>query len=192
MPSPDRCRALKWESVYEGGTQTDETFTEVSIGSDYLDAAGYCAQKPGAVTATSDTKVRIERDAADNWVLSDPNATSLQLQQLLTSVQNVPGSHNAVADIIHWLGDGGPGDGSASGAYRVITTTGILTSGITWYASKAANAAKLYDVQLTYTGLLVTQVVRTLYRAGAVVRVITDAVSYPSSVFAPVTTRTWT
>lgn len=188
---PDRCRALKIETPSEGGTQNDALFgpTEIDVGQDYLDSQGTTYQRPNANTQTADSKVYVTRTAADDLTLNDPNAGLLALQQLITSVSGRLGSHNTLMDLGHWSSF--PGDGFASGAYLVVTQSGILPSAWVWYASSAANAAKLFSVSVTYSGIRPQTIVQRLYTANAVVRTFTDTLSYNNQ-FYPTVTRTWT
>lgn len=186
----DRVRSLKVESLGEGGTQDDSAFgpTEVSIGSDFLDSQGSSYQRPNANTATADSKVYVTRTVADNLTFADPNAGLLALQQLVTSVSGRIGSHDTLTDIEHWTGS--PGDGYTSGAYMVVSASGILPSAITWYASSAANAAKLFSVSVTYNGIRPATITQRLYANNAVVRTFVDTLTY-NNVFYPTVTRTW-
>ncbi len=187
----DRCRPLKVESVAEGGSQEDSAYgpTEVSIGSDFLDSQGATYQRPNANTQTADTKVYVTRTAADDLTFNDPNAGLLALQQLITSVSGRIGSHDTLTDIEHWTGS--PGDGYASGAYLVTSASGILPTLFTWYASSAANAAKLFQIAVTYNGIRPATITQRLYTGNAVVRTFVDTLSY-GNVFYPTVTRTWT
>ncbi|RYF52427.1 MAG: hypothetical protein EOO38_00010 [Cytophagaceae bacterium] len=183
-------RALKVESPAEGGTQNDATFgpTEVDIGQDFLDAQGVSFQRPSANTQTADSKVLLSRTAADDMTLSDPNAGLLALQQLITSVSGRIGSHNAIAGLEHWTGN--PGDAYASGAYMTVSQSGILPTLITWYASSASSAAKLFEVAVTYTGMRPATITQRLYVKNAVIRTYVDTLTY-NNVFFPSVVRTY-
>lgn len=185
----DRVRPFKIERPAEGGTQLDENFTEVDIGQDYLDCNGVALQVYGANTATADSTTSVSRSSAGLQFADVPNG-SLALAQLLTSASGKPGSHNATPDIIHWLANGGPGDGFVSGAFRQTTMTGIMPAAITWYTS-AAMSSRMYGVVYTYSGLLISKAVRTLYANNSPVRTVTDTITYASP-FAPIVSRTWT
>lgn len=187
---PDRVRALKLETPVEGGTQDDAAFgpTEVNIGQDYLDAQGVSLQRPNANTATADAKVTVTRTAADDLTLSDPNAGLLALSQLVNTISGRIGSHNAIVGIEHWTGN--PGDAFAPGAYLVISASGILPTLFTWYVSSAANAAKLFQIAVTYSGIRPATITQRLYASNAVVRTYVDTLTY-NNVFYPTVTRTW-
>lgn len=192
-----RVRAFKIERPAEGGGQDDTSggFTEVDIGEDYLDCAGVTLQRIGAVTSTSDALVRVERTQAGALHLVDTIANGsagLDLSQLVNTLVGTPGSHASLGDIIHWMAGGGPGDGYASGAYLAVTTTGIYPTSYTWYASSTPGATKLFQVSVSYTGVVPAKVTYTLYNAsGVVVRTQTDTLSYNNPFYGNAT-RTWT
>ena len=180
----DRVRCLKIETVSEGGSSEDVYggVSEVSVGQDYLDAAGVTLQKLGANAATSDTACRLERIAASDMQLTDPNAGTVQLQTLLTSLSGLAGSHNAVHDPIHFLADGGPGDGFASGAYQVTTfaTNTPLPATVTWYTDMNLKTP-IYQVSYTYpsNSPLPSSITRTMFNAaGTAIRKFVDAPQY--------------
>lgn len=175
----DRVRCLKIETVSEGGSSEDVYggVSEVSVGQDYLDAAGVTLQKLGANAATSDTACRLERIASSDMQFTDPNAGTVQLQTLLTSLTGLAGSHNAIKDPIHFLHDG-PGDGWPSGAFCQKTYTGMLLRQSTWYTTSAMTVP-IVSRAYTYNGLLVATETLTLYSAsGAAVRTVVDTYSY--------------
>lgn len=191
-----RIRPMKVERPGEGGI-TDDTaggFCEVDIGVDYVDCAGITVQKPGSNTTSSDTLARVERTAAGALHFVDPIANGqagLDLSQIVNALSGTPGSHNALGDIIHWLGGGGPGDGYASGAYLTVTTTGIYPSAYTWYASNAQGANKLFQVSIAYTGVVPASITYVLYNAaGSAIRTVVDTLSYTSPFYGNAT-RTW-
>ena len=184
----DRIRALKIESISEAGGQTDESVTETNIGQDFLDALGLCLQLPGATAQASDAAVYVNRAQDSALQFTDVTSGTLKLAQLLTCVLGKPGSHASVPDFSHWLG--APTEGYASGAFRKITLTGALPSTVTWYTSNAATT-RLFSTSFTYTGVLVSQKVHTLYGNNVAIRTLTEAFTYSSGVFAPTITRTW-
>lgn len=187
---PDRVRAFKIETPAEGGTQSDDGMTEVDIGQDYLDCLGVTMQLPGAIARTSDAAVSVDRAADSSLRFTDVPSGVLKMTQMLTSASGKPGSHNAVADVVHWLHDG-PGDGFASGARCVVTGSGIMPSKVTWYASSAVGAPKLYEVTITYQGVLPATKTMVLYVAGVAVRTVTDTYTFPNGPFYPQRDRTW-
>ena len=185
----DRVRPLKIESVSEGGSSNDESMTEMNIGQDYYDGQGIALQVSGATSSTADSTTYVSRPAATQLAFTDQASGTLTLEQLVTSVAGKPGSHNALADILHWLG--APGDGFASGAYRQTILTGLLPSTVTWWSSSAMTT-RLFSTAFTYSGVICTQKVHTLYASGTLVRTLTETFSYSQSLFAPAVTRTWT
>lgn len=186
----DRTRALKLESTASGGTQNDESWTEVDIGQDYLDCLGIAVQVTGATSSTSDATTYLSRPAAGAIALTDQLSGTLTLEQLLTSVAGKPGSHNAVQDIIHFLPDG-PGDGWASGAVCVEGTSGPLSTGWVWYTD-SSQTKRIIAMARTYNGPLVLTEKYTLYSANGttVLRVLTDTFTYAGPLLQS-RTRTW-
>lgn len=185
---PQRVRPLKIESPAQGGGQLDDGPTETNVGEDYLDAAGVCLQQLGANTQTADAKVFIDRATDTSLQLTDGPCGTLKLNELVTSTLGKPGTHAAVPDFMHWAG--APAEGHASGAFRGVTTTGVLPKTVTWYASSAATV-RLYSRDFTYAGVLVTRIVHTLFQNNVAIRTMTEAFSYTASLFAPTITRTW-
>lgn len=185
----DRTRPLKLESTASGGTQNDESWTEVDIGQDYLDGRGITLQVAGATVTTSDASTYISRPVAGSLAFTDQLSGTLSLEQLLTSVAGKPGSHAALADIIHFLPDG-PGDGWASGAVCVEGYTGPLLTSSTWYTD-AAQSRRIIALAVTYTGPLPATFKYSLYDAtGALVRTLTDTCTYNGPLLQS-RTRTW-
>lgn len=185
-----RVRALKIETLAEGGGQDDTSFgqTEVSVGSDYLDSQGSTYQRPSANTATSDSKVYVTRSSTDDLTFVDPNFGLAALQQLVTTITGRISSHNAIGGLEHWAL--GPNDAFTSGASLVVTQSGILPSAFTWFASNASSANKLFQVSITYSGIRPATITQRLYSAGALVRTYVDTLTY-NNVFYPTVTRTW-
>jgi hypothetical protein len=151
---PDRIRALKVESVAEGGSSDDAAngICEVDIGQDFIDCAGVCVQRLGANTQTADALVRVQRTTAGALHFTDTvanGATGLDLSQLLTSATGAAGAFNALQDIRLWVD--GPGDGFASGATKATAyvANSPLVASETWYTS-AAQTTPLFAVAYTY------------------------------------------
>ena len=186
----DRVRPLKIESISQGGSSDDESITEVTIGQDFLDARGITLQVSGATTASSDASTYVSRPSPGALGFTDTLSGTLTLEQLLTSVSGKPGSHNAVPDIIHYLGGGGPGDAFASGMYRQTVSNGVMPVSVIWFTS-AALTTRLYGIVYEYTGLMVSRQIQTLYANNVAVRTVTDSFNYGGNIFAPAITRTW-
>lgn len=192
-----RVRPLKIESPAEGGLE-DDVFsgpTETDIGGDFLDAAGLTVQNLGAKASTSDALCRIQR-AGNDLQLCDPNAGVVPLQSLLSRLSGLAGSHNALRDPIHFLSDGGPGDGFASGCVQTTTylANSPLVAAQTWWTS-AAQTTPLYSVTYAYAANspVPSTVTRTLYdAAGAVVRTFVETPTYAAGTPLQTSrTRTW-
>lgn len=182
----DQIRPLKMESPQEGGTQLDWGPTELNPLQDALTAAGLYVQDPAA--ATVDTKVLLDRTGA-SLRLTD-GITSHVLRELVSSSSGQVGSHNALPDVIHHLAQGGPGDGYASGSFRVDSYSGPLLASRVWYTS-AAQTQKIFAVTRTFSGPLVATTTYVLYDAtGAQARQVVDTHSYSGPLCVQIT-RTW-
>jgi hypothetical protein len=64
----DRVRAIKWEDPADGGTQLDQTPTQININEDYLDCRGVSLQSD----TSEDDDVLLSRDASGNMTFTDP------------------------------------------------------------------------------------------------------------------------
>lgn len=187
----NRCRSLKLESISEGGGQNDESWTEANIGEDFLDGQGITLQVAGASTTTSDATTYVSRPAAGALAFTDQLSGTLTLEQLVTSVTAKPGSHNRLADIIHFLPEG-PGDGWASGAVCVEGFAGPLQVSSTWYTD-ATQTKRIISVAWTYTGPLVSTAKWTLFSPAdgvTIARTLTDSYTFNGPLL-QTRTRTW-
>jgi hypothetical protein len=78
----DRVRSIKWESPEHGGTQTDQTPTEIDVGEDFLDCRGVTIQDD----TSDDEVVRISRDVSGNLDFTDPvYGATITLSELATA-----------------------------------------------------------------------------------------------------------
>lgn len=182
----DRTRALKLECPREGGNslQLDMGPTEVDPTQDAMDARGYYVQNG----TSADAAVFIDRTAA-SLRLAD-GATSRLLAELVTSVQGGVNYHGGLADIVHWLANGGPGDAVASGAFEQRVYSGPLLSSRTWYTSSTL-ATKVYSVAYAYIAPpLVSSQTMVLYASGVAIRTVVDSFTYSGPLLTG-TTRSW-
>lgn len=192
---PQRIRALKVESIAEGGGQDDAAsgFNETNIGEDFLDAAGLTLQKLGTNTQTADSSVRVERNnAALHFVDNVANGQAgLDLGQLVSSVSGASNAFNALQDIRLWVD--GPGDGFPQGAVKTRIGTAPNSGGYIWYKSSAMTA-RLFDCTITYAAGSIgaaTKVYRLYAQDGVtVVRTLTDTFTWNGPVVAQ-KTRSW-
>lgn len=63
----DRVQAIKWESPAHGGTQTDQTPTELDVHEDHLECRGVVIQDD----TSDDEDVGVTRDASGNLMFRD-------------------------------------------------------------------------------------------------------------------------
>lgn len=78
----DRVQAIKWETPSQGGTQTDQTPTEIDVNEDHLDCRGVTVQND---TSEDDT-VGVSRDASNNLNFRDPvYGATITLSELATA-----------------------------------------------------------------------------------------------------------
>jgi hypothetical protein len=185
----DRNRALKIESVAEYGSVNDQYPTETAPNSDGLDARAYFVQSP--TSADSTAYVSRATGTAD-LTLTDANAGTKRAQDLVSQVLGAQAAHQSLLHMQHFLEDGGPADGFASGATLRVTYQGILPLTKTWYVS-SASTTKIISVAYVYvTGTpLVATKTWTLYNAtGAVARTMVDTLTRTGPLLTQVT-RTW-
>jgi hypothetical protein len=100
-------------------------------------------------------------------------------------------AHKALRDLIHFI-DGGPADGFTSGMFSVVTGT-VFPASETWYVAGAAPpAGKIVELTVTWTGVVPTTKVWTMYDTdGSTVLVtLTEGISY-SGIFETGRARTW-
>jgi hypothetical protein len=182
----DVVRPLKLESSARGGVQNDYAPKEMDACQDALPTVAVLLQDP--TTVVVDQRVAVTRTGT-SLQLTDAS-TSRSLRELVTSVSGQPNAHNALADIIHYLADGGPGDGTPSGAVQTAGYAGPLLTSTVWWTS-AAQTQRIYSVVWSYSGPLVSTATYTLYDAkGAQVRQMVDSFAYNGPLCTSVT-RTW-
>lgn len=186
----DRCRPLKLEDAFSGGSQLDLTPTEVDPTQDGVDARAFFVQSGTSADATA--YVSRATSAAD-LTLTDSIAGTKRAQDLVSQVLGAQAAHQGLVHLAHFLEDGGPSDGWASGAVCKVTYQGILPLTKTWYASAAASAPKIVSVTWTYPAgsPLPSSKTWALYNAsGALVRQMVDTYSRQGPLVSQVT-RTW-
>lgn len=182
----DAVRCLKMESPSGGGRQLDTYPTELDPLQDAVTAAGVYLQN--ASDTVTDKNVLVDRANTD-LRLTDVATTRL-LKELVTSVTGQVGSHNALLDSIHYMGDAGPADGHPSGSVCQITRNGPLVTSRVWYTNNSLTS-KIFSTAYSYTGPLCTTITRILYGPNnAVVRTLTDALQYTGPLCTG-RTRTW-
>lgn len=186
----DRVRALVLEQPGTGGQQLDYTPTEVDPREDGLDARAFFAQNG---TSADSTAYLSRATGAADLTLTDAVAGTKRAQDLVSQVLGAQAAHQALVHLAHFLEDGGPSDGWASGAVCRLTYQGILPLTKTWYASAAASAPKIISCTWTYPSgsPLPSSKAWALYSAsGALVRQMTDSYVRQGPLAVQVT-RTW-
>jgi hypothetical protein len=130
--------------------------------------------------ATSDEVAGVERDGSGNLILKDANAGSIPLN----TVSSISG-HSALLQLIHFI-DEGPASGFTTGATKTTTGTVFPTQNL-W---KRADATKLVEQNITWTGVNPTTIQWKIYAADGttVLATVTDTISY-SGVFETGRTR---
>jgi hypothetical protein len=102
-----------------------------------------------------------------------------------------PFQHETLRQLIHFI-DEGPGDGFASGAYKVILPTGApFPTSITWYLDNTM-AQKLVEKFLVYnTSQFPTTITWNMYDTDGItiVHTVIDTITY-STAFESTRTRT--
>jgi hypothetical protein len=180
-------RPVGLESPSEGGTQTAKDLTEVDSRTDAVSVAGVFLQ---GGTTTADRQVLLDRSGSQ-MRLADSTTTRV-LSDLMCNVAGGVNAHNAIRDIQHFLGNEGPGDGFASGAYLQRSFSGPLLTSEIWFTSSQATT-KIISKTLAYPSgsPLPSTITWVVYGAsGAALRTMVDTLSYSGPVCYAVT-RTW-
>ena len=183
-----RCRPLKIETVAEGGP-ADMQATETNPHTDGLDAASFFLQ----ASTTADSTCYLDRDPADGGMrVTDAIEGTRRIPDLVSRTLSASASHQALIDIMHFLDDG-PGDGWASGAYRVRQGVAPNPGGWIWYTSSAMTK-RIISVTYTYPvgSILPSSKQWLLYASdgATVARTLTDAMTWSGALLTN-TTRTW-
>ena len=182
----DVVRPLKLESSARGGVQNDYAPKELDACADAIPVAALLLQD--TTTVAVDQSVTVARTAND-LALKDKTTARL-LKELVCATSGQVASHNALADIVHFLDDG-PGDGWASGAVESFGYNGPLMTSRVWWTT-SAKTQRIYSEVYSYSGPLVATATYTLYDAkGTQVRAMVDTFSYSGPQCTGVT-RTWT
>ena len=182
-----RTRPLKIEVSTEGGLTPDMAATEVSPARDGVDAGAYFLQSP----ASADSTCYTDRDPADGARrVTDAVQGTRRMPDLISRTLAAYNPHQGLPDIIHFLDDG-PGDGWASGSYKVATFSGPLPTGWTWYTNSAMTT-KILQVVIAYpsASLLPASQTWTVYSGGVAVRTLVDTFNYTGPLLTSVA-RTW-
>jgi hypothetical protein len=185
MSAPtDRVQVLKQESSAGGGDDADRdpflTYERIDELEDALSATGIFVQKLGG---PADELAAIWREG-NNLVAKDPAHGTVNLLDAsgsgITEAQ-----HKALLQLIHFI-DEGPAEGFATGATKTVTGT-VFPTQVLW---KRADATKLVEQNLTWTGVVPTTIEWKIYAADGttVLATVTDTVAY-SGVFETGRTR---
>jgi len=103
-----------------------------------------------------------------------------------------PPRHKALRDLIHFIDEGGPADGFASGAVEQVLTPGPFPTGTIWWTN-AGMTERIVDQTVVYNPnrTIATSVWRMYDTDGTTVLVtLTDTFAY-TGLFATARTRTW-
>lgn len=166
MADPDRVQAIKWESPSRGGTQTDESPTEINPNQDALDSKGLYIQDD---TSADDT-VLVGRDNSGNMTFKDGVVSGVKtLFELSAGGGLTPEAHRVLDQLVHEI------DESCYVEYAYsankISTIDIWTS--------SAKTLKIRDFAYTYTGNLIsTETVQQYDGTGSVVETLTTTYAY--------------
>ena len=170
----DRVRPLKYESPSTGGTQDDEYPTGQNPNQDHPDSRGYFAQDD----TSDDEDVHITRNDAGQWVAKDKVNT--EYVPLIGGGGITEAAHKILRQLIHFLGDGGPGPGFSTGdPYYEVAGSYLYPDSETWYED-STKAKKIIEKLLTWDGPKLTQRVWNLYDSGGVsiLATATDTIVY--------------
>lgn len=130
------------------------------------------------------TRVKVQQFEEDGatgevWVRDTASSVGGAYATVAGAGAVTPATHKTLLQLIHFI-DNGPALGFATGAARTTTGT-TLPSQILW---RRADATKLVEKNITYTGVLPTTIEWKMYDdTGAVVlETVTDVITY-SGVF---------
>lgn len=184
----DRVQVIKQESTALGGDDADasDAFNvPIAAQEDALEAAGLYLQDGD----NRDENVLVWRDGNDIKFKDVTNPSGYTLAALSAGGSGISAAaHRALRQLIHFI-DGGPAEGFASGAHRVITGT-AFPSAIVWWEDNTL-AKKIVEKLITYTGIFPTTIQWKVYDTDGttVLATVTDAISY-SGPFETTRTRT--
>lgn len=169
MANPDRVQVIKWESVGGGGTQTDESPTEINPNEDALDSRGLYIQDE----TSADDDVLVSRDSSGNMMFVDKIVTTpVSLSTLSAGGGLTPSQHAALDQLVHELSE----DYYEEYAY----TGGKVTSVDVW--TSIAKTLKIRDYAYTYSGgKVATETIRQYDGSGSVVETLVYTYSYSGS-----------
>jgi len=167
MGEPDRVQVIKWESPAGGGTQTDESPTEINPQEDAVDARGIYVQNE----TSADDAVLVGRDASDNMTFKDGvvSGTKTLSEMLAGGGGLTPEAHRILDQLVHDLDES---------HYIEYSYTGskILTIDM-W--TDAGKTLRIRDYAYTYTGNLIdTETVRQYDGVGSVVETLVFTYAY--------------
>lgn len=146
---------------------------EIDLINDGLAAGGFYPQVNAGVP---DLATGIERDISDNLILKDPNAGSKTLMEILSATAGVTEAvHKTLLQLIHFI-DEGPAEGFTTGATKTVTGT-VFPTQVLW---KRADATKLVEKNITWTGPVPTTIQWKMYGLDGitVLATVTDTITY--------------
>ncbi len=95
-----------------------------------------------------------------------------------------PSQHETLRQLIHFIDDG-PGDGFASGAYKIVTPSpSVFPTYICWYTNNTMSQ-KIVDKTLTWQGPVPITIIWQVYNTDGVTvaHTVTDNVVYIDNIF---------
>lgn len=120
------------------------------------------------------------------------NTVQEAIQELDSSKLN-SFNHETIRQLIHFI-DEGPGDGFASGAYKVISpASSIFPTNITWYFDSTMSQ-KIVEKTISWNGVVPITINWEVYNVDGVTvaHTISDSISYTNNIFETHRTRTIT
>jgi hypothetical protein len=95
-----------------------------------------------------------------------------------------PGQHETIRQLIHFIEEG-PGDGFASGAYKVITPSpSVFPTYVVWYTD-VTMSYKIVDKTIVWNGPVPTIITWNIYQTDGVTiaHTISDNIFYTDNIF---------
>jgi len=102
-----------------------------------------------------------------------------------------PFDHEIIRQLIHFI-DEGPGDGFASGAYKVtLPSPSVFPTSIIWYTDNT-EAYKIVEQTIIWTGIVPTTITWQVYMEDGVTvaHTVSDSITYTNNIFESTRTRT--
>lgn len=126
--------------------------------------------EPGSVWVVTGTQ--------QAYVLVDPTSGSATWKNITSASSGISDNdHKTLRQLIHFIEDGGPGDGFYSNPFREIAG-GIFPNRVTWW-SDSDKTIRLFQTEITRSGIFpVTQTYKMYSAGGVVIASAQDIISY--------------